>query len=204
MKKPAFLYLRSTSLPEHERDEAHHLYLLKCPTCHRTAFTSLQGLLNHARLTHALEWGTHDDCIRACAVPDNDLDPEAGVEVGLGPSGILPGLRSIFQMAVQKPEDAEDLNQSLGIHEDTPALAPYLGKTVTKRAIKVWDEQVDVDECDHRLAWRVPFSHRNFVESGPAVQSIVVPPAGNDQEQHSVSGFRPVLPHIRLIPIPGR
>ncbi|KAH9481504.1 hypothetical protein JR316_0006031 [Psilocybe cubensis] len=102
-KKPAFLYIRSSTLggtDPNDPDTHNHLYLLKCPGCARTAFTSLQGLLNHARLTHALEWGTHDECIRACAVVDNDLDVAAGIEVGIGPAGILPGLRTIFQRAV--------------------------------------------------------------------------------------------------------
>lgn len=99
-KKPAFLYIRSNPLVNATANGQHHLYLLKCPGCLRTAFTSLQGLLNHARLTHALEWGTHDECIRACAVVDNDLDVQAGIEVGVGPVGVLPGLRTIFQRAV--------------------------------------------------------------------------------------------------------
>ena len=48
--------------------------ILKCPVCSTTTFTSLQGLLNHARISHALEWGTHEECVRACATVDPDFN----------------------------------------------------------------------------------------------------------------------------------
>jgi hypothetical protein len=128
----------------------------------RISFSSLQGLLNHARLAHNLEWGTHDECIRACAVPGNGTEVEGGVEVGLGPMGVLPGLRTIFQMAVgahenlqgesiiiasnsQSPSMAPHLTQTLGLHEDSTTLAPYLGKQALRREIRVWDEDKHVD-----------------------------------------------------------
>ena len=192
--KPTFLYTRSN--PATRQDEGtHNLYILKCPICSRTAFTSLQGLLNHARLSHSFEWGTHDECIRACAVIDNTIDINAGTEVGLGPSGILPGLQTIFQNAVgvnarepmdtpgeENNADATDagdarmedgyLNQTLGLHEDSPALAPFLGKETVRRQIKVCEEDVDVSLGNNHGAtvaatkarWRMPFSHRNFAE----------------------------------------
>ncbi|KAF9533731.1 hypothetical protein CPB83DRAFT_831586 [Crepidotus variabilis] len=146
--KPNFLFVRSTSLQKGENDHSgDYLYLLRCPACSRTAFTSLQGLLNHARLTHNLEWGTHDECIKACIVPNNDLDVTSGIEVAAGSGGVLPGLRTIFQMAVgaQEPNFPIDLNQSLGLHEETPTLAPYLGKEAVRRCINVFEEHLDVD-----------------------------------------------------------
>ncbi|KAF8958354.1 hypothetical protein BDZ97DRAFT_62449 [Flammula alnicola] len=197
--KPSFLYTRSNPVVNAERTGHRHLYILKCPGCSRTTFTSLQGLLNHARLTHNLEWGTHDECIRACAVVDNDLDVEAGIEVALGPSGVLPGLRTIFQMAVgaqnrgkeslvglqttSKPTENQDLppagnhlNRTLGLHEDSPSLAPFLGKEAIRRQIKVWDEDEEIDvENGHgsdlqgkpqpKRPWKMPFAPRNFAEN---------------------------------------
>jgi len=41
---------------------------LACPDCARTDFPSVQGLLNHCRLRHARELGSHDECIEQCAV----------------------------------------------------------------------------------------------------------------------------------------
>ena len=194
--KPSFLFVRSPALLNGDGDQQqNHLYLLRCPACSRTKFSSLQGLLNHARLTHNLEWGTHDECIKACAVQDNDLDTSCGSEVGLGPMGVLPGLRTLFQMAVsahtlQENEDptrdhlmdatdqpqamptvAGHLNRTLGIHEETPALAPFLGKAPTRRGIKVVEDDVEVDimhavaprrETPTRRSWRMPFAPRNF------------------------------------------
>ncbi|KAG6821306.1 hypothetical protein H0H93_000167 [Arthromyces matolae] len=199
-----FLYIRSSSL-EPPYDENHiRTYLLQCPQCLRQSFTALQGLLNHARLSHGTEWGTHDECVRACAVVDPDLDVEMGIEVGLGPNGILPGVRSLFQMAVgahQTPESLSphgvatgepelpveshsqdsNLNKTLGFHEDTPALAPFLGKQATRRGIKVWneDETVDIESFGDSSSyvgvkiddapsssssshlWKMSFMHRN-------------------------------------------
>ncbi|KIM40462.1 hypothetical protein M413DRAFT_161899 [Hebeloma cylindrosporum] len=192
--KPAFLYLRTNALINAEENDQNHLYLLKCPGCSRTSFTSLQGLLNHARLTHSLEWGTHDECIRACAVPDNDLDVGNGTEVALGPGGSLPGLRTIFQMAVgatqnrvkEDPHDANNkatildneasskagshLIQTLGLHEDTPALASFLGKEAVRRQINVFDtnEEIDLENFNtssHQIRpYKMSFASRNFKE----------------------------------------
>ncbi|KAG5636404.1 hypothetical protein H0H81_008178 [Sphagnurus paluster] len=205
-----FLYIRSANFEPPYDENRVRTYLLRCPVCLRQTFTSLQGLFNHARLTHKLEWGTHDECVRACAVLDSDIDVEAGIEVGLGPSGILPGLRSLFQMAVgahqesiteaecNRNEDKTGLKQelsitshltrTLGLHEDTPALAPFLGKQTIQRGIRVWgdlDEVVDIDGfCDKSTqpvndqarrvirqagdkpqdlprSWRMQLTHRN-------------------------------------------
>jgi hypothetical protein len=190
-KTKSFLYIRSSSLGLGTQG----LYRLQCPQCLRIAFSSLQGLLNHARLAHNLEWGTHDECIRACAVPGNETDVTGGVEVGLGP-GVLPGLRTIFQMAVgahnfqeeaqgksimttsssQTPSMAPHLTQTLGLHEDSATLAPYLGKKAIRREIRGWDEdnQVDIEALirpdvpinqNTRCHWKMPFTQRNSVSS---------------------------------------
>ncbi|KIL67459.1 hypothetical protein M378DRAFT_255858 [Amanita muscaria Koide BX008] len=138
-----FLYIKSTVLGYPGQD----LYLLRCPKCLRTTFTTLQGLLNHARIAHRLEWGTHEDCVRECAVIHPGLDTAAGVEVGIGSSGILPGIRSIFRKAVTNQSEAStSLTKTLGLHEDTPTLAPFLGKSAIRRGIKVYgqDDPVDV------------------------------------------------------------
>jgi hypothetical protein len=166
-----FLYIRSTDLEPPHDEEQLQTYLLRCPTCFRTTFTSLQGLLNHGRISHNQEWGSHDECVRACAVADSSIDVSAGIEVGLGPVGILPGLRSLFQRAVgtqptnglffeadsvaelpgaqprMEPTLGLHLARTLGLHKDTPALAPFLGKQSTRRGIKVWDHDsvVDID-----------------------------------------------------------
>jgi hypothetical protein len=192
--KPAFLYIHPNALLNAEANSQNHLYLLKCPGCSRTSFTSLQGLLNHARLTHSLEWGTHDECIRACAIPDNDLDVENGTEVRLGPGGILPALQTIFKIAVGATQNKgeEDPNttknttapsnnegssqasshliQTLGLHEDSPALAPFLGKQATRRQINVFDttEELDLETLGttarQAYCFKMTLASRNFRE----------------------------------------
>ncbi|KAF7441080.1 hypothetical protein PC9H_001429 [Pleurotus ostreatus] len=172
VRKQKFLYIKPS-----EAGEA-GLLILKCPACLRTSFTSLQGLLNHARLAHKIEWGTHDDCISACAVVNDqeDLVVEDGLEVG-GTLSVLPSLQRLFQSALRgqvAPQDIlpagatttptlEDrtaesnqnvshqdsvsthISRTLGFHAETPALAPFLGKTATRRGIKAWNELEDID-----------------------------------------------------------
>ncbi|KAF5341651.1 hypothetical protein D9611_001672 [Ephemerocybe angulata] len=93
--KPSFLYVQTQT----QGGPAVTPYLLlRCPVCARTAFSSLQGLLNHARISHSIEWGTHEACIKACAVAEPELDPEAGSEVWLGPAAVR-GLQDIFERA---------------------------------------------------------------------------------------------------------
>lgn len=209
-----FLYIRSADL-ELPHDENHiQTYLLRCPTCFRTTFTSLQGLLNHARISHSQDWGSHDECVRACAVADPGIDVDAGIEVGLGPVGILPGLRSLFQRAVgahtangsfseagntaeiqppQEPTSGLHLARTLGLHKDTPALAPFLGKQAIRRGIKEWDDGgvVDIDGFEEDNSWttngrernsikgskpkrwRMPYMHRNDAESSIMDSHIV-------------------------------
>ncbi|KAF8348971.1 hypothetical protein F5887DRAFT_948644, partial [Amanita rubescens] len=156
---PSFLYIKSSALGH--TNEPDELYLLlRCPQCLRTTFTTLQGLLNHARIAHHLEWGTHEECVRACAVIEPDIDTSTGVEVGLGPAGILPGLRSIFQMAVDEMLNLDDhITKMLGLHEDTPALAPFLGKSPIRRGIKVYGLDDITDDMSHQR--RLPLRPRN-------------------------------------------
>lgn len=190
--KPTFLYTRASGMG----NDASCLHILKCPVCFRTTFTSLQGLLNHARISHTLEWGTHEECIRACMVADPELVVSAGTEVGVGYGGILPGIRTIFEMAVGPsqsgdrigPEFAVEgktirevdsdglafshLTRTLGLHEDSSALAPFLGKEPIRRGIKAHqqDELVDIDSHDEETSrlndrfknrWRPHFAQRS-------------------------------------------
>lgn len=206
-----FLYIRSSDLHAPYDENYVQTYLLRCPECLRQSFTSLQGLLNHARISHGTEWGTHDECVRACAVVEPDLDVEMGIEVGLGPNGILPGIRSLFKMAVgahqvsesmldgdvetavagsrlESNSQSSNLVKTLGLHEDTPALAPFLGKEALRRSIKVLGNEndlVDVDGFDDdghfpngaevssvprvvsshlSRPWRMRYIHRNDFE----------------------------------------
>ncbi|KAF5391745.1 hypothetical protein D9757_001621 [Collybiopsis confluens] len=177
-QKSKFLYLRSQGSSQ--------ILLLRCCICHQSSFSSLQGLYNHARLLHDKEWGSHEECIKSCAIPhhnyDAELDLEAGVDVGR--SVTLPSVQSLFQMAVEGTRDQSSsmeeadgtenatqrsvlLTQTLGLHSDSPALAQFLGKEVKRKSIKVWDDgqTIDIDVVDDntfpKLPWKVPLAHRH-------------------------------------------
>ncbi|KAL0580194.1 hypothetical protein V5O48_001787 [Marasmius crinis-equi] len=191
-QKAKFLFLRSND----------QVFILRCPTCLRHSFSMLQGLYNHSRISHHVEWGSHEECVKACAVLQQDfdqvLDLESGVEVGSTSQtgGILPGVRSLFQMAVEGSGagptsalegegDDEDggmhLTRTLGWHSDTPALAQFLGKEATRKGIKVWNEEqdVNVDELDEssptllrRGRWRMTYSHRNSIKQSSPIEIL--------------------------------
>ncbi|KAJ7275174.1 hypothetical protein B0H12DRAFT_1227698 [Mycena haematopus] len=158
--------------------------ILRCPVCLRTDFSSLQGLFNHVRGSHSLAWSSHDECVRHCACkleqvqggPVDFTDLDAGVEVGAGTGGVLPGLWSLFEQAVVDSDDPnfEGLNRTLGYHADTPALASFMGREPIQRRIMVWDPDavVDIDGFNDekpraRPRWRMPFSHRNIFRDAP-------------------------------------
>jgi hypothetical protein len=77
--------------------------------------------LNHCRLQHGREFGSHDDCIRGCAVHVSKDEESWIIENGseLRQSG-LPSLRRLFEIAVGSAS-------SLGIASATDASTRQLG-----------------------------------------------------------------------------
>ncbi|KAG8214427.1 hypothetical protein J3R82DRAFT_9449 [Butyriboletus roseoflavus] len=163
-KKHLYIKLPSTTSDS-------QLAILACPTCSRTQFTTLQGLLNHARLAHGVEWASHDACITACAIPISadaqswETYERDGVEVPWG--GSVVGLRRLFERAVgvdgiiptpplahatsdvslenSATAPSTLLSRTLGLHADSPALAQFLGRAPKRRCIHVYDEDQHVD-----------------------------------------------------------
>ncbi|KAF5343526.1 hypothetical protein D9758_012969 [Tetrapyrgos nigripes] len=199
-QKSKFIYLRSSPS---ETQGSTQIYILRCPTCLRTAFTNLQGLYNHARISHSIGWGTHEECVKTCSVLKEEVEAqvghefelEAGIDIGSG-SALLPGVKSLFQMAVegtrdrvagdacQEMETGEEksvhLTKTLGLHGDSPALAQFLGKEAKRKEIKVRTEdenaEVDIHGLDEeqrpKRRWRRPNPHlygSRSAESGAAV-----------------------------------
>jgi len=89
----------TSSLPEPNTDVAR----IQCPDCGRWDFSNLQGFLNHCRIRHQREYGSHDECIRECsalvASSERDWVLQNGTEItGVG----IPSLRRLFEIAVGK------------------------------------------------------------------------------------------------------
>jgi hypothetical protein len=83
---------------------------LVCTDCGRSDFPTMQGLLNHCRLRHHRAYGSHDECIQACAVPVSDDTERAfvlanGIEIAAGFQISLPSLKRIFERAVGNSEE---------------------------------------------------------------------------------------------------
>ncbi|KAG9102197.1 hypothetical protein FRC06_002233 [Ceratobasidium sp. 370] len=121
-----------------------------CPTPHPS--TTLQGLLNHARITHgpSYAFASHDEFIAspgATSVLDAKFEPERYARVlsegaRVSASGVR-GLRALLEGAFSGGEG----KMGLGLSADTPALAGLLGRKTRKGEIRAFgqDEEVDVE-----------------------------------------------------------
>ncbi|TFL02690.1 hypothetical protein BDV98DRAFT_437859 [Pterulicium gracile] len=128
-RKVQFLYTQ----PQHTT-EGGGVKVLRCPDCLRTSFTSLQGLLNHARLSHKVQYASHDECVWACAVPVEELmsatptivfDTRDGLMVGTSEgAGKVRGLKRLFEDAVGVGKYDEAIAKSAST--STPPSAPAL------------------------------------------------------------------------------
>lgn len=199
-KKLLFLRNTATHPPQ--------IVKLACPDCARTDFSSLQGLLNHCRLRHRREFGSHDECVQSAAVLiEGEEQQNWVVENGTEVAGIsLPGLRRLFEIAVsgdrpvlpvalpsapsqstaeptlddsnEDPTPAAEelpeapasslLTRTLGHHEDTPALAPFLGRAPKQRRVHIYETEDPIDiftAADNRLprsgSWRIRYAGRS-------------------------------------------
>ncbi|KAH9936185.1 uncharacterized protein B0H18DRAFT_315493 [Fomitopsis serialis] len=89
------LFLRNTNTDPPE------IAKLACTDCARSDFSNLQGLLNHCRIRHGREFGSHDECVQSCAVIVAEEEREWVVANGTELGGIsLPSLRRLFEIAV--------------------------------------------------------------------------------------------------------
>ena len=172
---------------------------IQCPDCGRWDFSNLQGFLNHCRIRHQREYGSHDECIQECSVLVTSSERDWVLQNGTEVTGVgIPSLRRLFEIAVGKktslfptpklePSPDQDiltigreesaavgepegthLLKTLGVHEETPALAAILGRRVARRQIRVFneDEPVDVENGDgtpgSKRRWKMSYSHRNL------------------------------------------
>ncbi|KAH9924672.1 uncharacterized protein BXZ73DRAFT_103512 [Epithele typhae] len=89
------IFIRDTSVNPPE------VAKLACPHCARSDFSNLQGLLNHSRIRHQVEYGSHDECVQNCAVLVSEGDREWVVANGIEIGGVsLPSLKRLFEIAV--------------------------------------------------------------------------------------------------------
>jgi hypothetical protein len=207
---------------------------MACTDCGRSDFTSLQGLLNHCRLSHKREYGGHDECMQHCAVPVAMEDVPWLMANGHQLSGVsLPSLGRLFKTAVgaelpghsfvatptipeiitnaestnkaekQVPPSentlvATHLTKTLGLHKDSPALAPFLGRTAKPRVIHCYgaDNLVDIltvplTKRHNEKRWTMSFSKR----SAPKQEfDMVLPPPANGADLSESNVFNRPAP----------
>lgn len=216
-RRPKILYVRDID------STSPAVFKLLCSVCHRTDFSSVHALLNHARSKHRIDWGSHDECIRNCSVrvvdqQEIDVILQDGLEVA---STSLPSVRGLFERALGVPTphsqrslsspakeqhlphllpdvllasqtkvsftattgEARQVLSILGHHEDTPTLAPFLGRAPRPRRIKAHQEEstVDVNPDDTpQLAtkcrrWYMPFNGRSGIAPAPMTDTASDP-----------------------------
>ena len=190
----------TTPLPESNM----HIARIECPECGRWDFFNLQGFLNHCRIRHQREYGSHDECIRECSALVTSSEQDWVLQNGTEITGVgIPSLRRLFEIAVGKrtslfptlkrePSSDQDkitlecegdasaggpeikgthLSRTLGVHQETPALAAILGGRAARRQIRVFneDEPVDIENNDNpqktNKRWKAKYSHRNLARS---------------------------------------
>ncbi|TDL23126.1 hypothetical protein BD410DRAFT_169101 [Rickenella mellea] len=186
------------------------VYKIICPECGRFDFPNIQGLLNHARIKHKTEYGSHDECIQQCATIVPEDDQPWVVEQGIEVTSMSVSLRRLFGMAVgayerilipegkessnhptslEEEDAATHLSRTLGHHKDTPALAPFLKKKPKIRRVNVrdGDQLVNITDSvpDHApqgvSGWPMAYQPRNSFAS--AADNTNDPPPGGDTTQ---------------------
>lgn len=96
---------------------------------------------------------------RTSLFPTPKLDPSSDQD-------IFPTKRE--EDAIVGEPEGSHLLKTLGVHEETPALAAILGRRAARRQIRVFneDEPVDVENSDSPLGskrrWKMSYSHRNL------------------------------------------
>ena len=103
---------------------------IQCPDCGRWDFSNLQGFLNHCRIRHQREYGSHDECIRECSVLVASSERDWVLQNGTGITGVgIPSLRRLFEIAVgkktslfpsPKPEPSSDQDSFTIKREEDP------------------------------------------------------------------------------------
>jgi len=134
---PKFLYFRDPSTNAIAR--------LLCPDCSRGDFPRVQSLLNHCRIQHGREFGSHDECIRGCAVQASTDEEAWVIENGSElRHGGLPSLRRLFEIAV-------------GSTGSPLELASANGTSTTRPSVNQEENDVPERETSHALV-HIPLS----------------------------------------------
>lgn len=96
------------------------------------------------------------------AVPGSEKTSKEG--------SVPPGVSE--EIAKRSATTSTEVTRTLGVHEDSPALAHLLGRTPKKRCINVYDEEViDIFSLDKQMngdlakvGWRMSYAQRSKVD----------------------------------------
>ncbi|KAJ1950684.1 hypothetical protein IWQ62_006528, partial [Dispira parvispora] len=127
------------------------LVKMACPTCGRYKFTSLQGFLNHTRISHGVEFASHEEAVRLCSTPIDESGasiaptPSRSSAVALQPNWLTAASDTRAESAVTPGLTANTLlsNQTLS-ETQRSQLSSTLDYIKRKPGIKVFEEEVDL------------------------------------------------------------
>ncbi|KAJ1660026.1 hypothetical protein IWQ61_000992 [Dispira simplex] len=131
------------------------LVKMACPTCGRYKFTSLQGFLNHTRISHGVEFASHEEAVRLCGTPMDESGasvaqtPSRSIAVALQPNWLTAASDTPAEPTATPGLTANTLlsNQILS-ETQLSQLSSTLDYIKRKPGIKVFEEEVDLDS-DH-------------------------------------------------------
>ncbi|KAJ1981125.1 hypothetical protein H4R34_002201 [Dimargaris verticillata] len=202
-----------------------------CPTCHREKFNSLQGFLNHTRITHALEFASHEEAVRLCGAPvgnsnaaDANLGQPARPANVLNPNWLTSSANFLSPPVTTTPTDSPAptasgssalmSNQALNDLQRSQ-ISAALDYIQRKPAIKVFEEDVDL-ESDTSMQTDgassiTPATGAAAMHTKGAISRSAIKPAkyprttvGSAQSQSTFSGNHAEPGSLQLpVPIPS-
>jgi len=102
---------------------------IRCLKCHRSNFSNLQGFLNHCRISHKMEFPSHEEATRLCGIVVDESEVPLDHPCRKKTSRVI-SLRDVF---VETSRKAKLMNMN------------QLSKYKERPKIKEFDEDIDMD-----------------------------------------------------------
>ena len=134
------------------------LVKLVCPKCARENFGSAQGFINHCRISHGLEFTTHDAAAIACGVI---AEREDGLDQAQQSDAAV--ISEVSCLSPPPQEQQQQQQQQINIYLLTQPSTKNLSRLLRKRRL----DDVDIDELAKTSIEKYPQAHLLDSEEEP-------------------------------------
>ncbi|ORX59312.1 hypothetical protein BCR36DRAFT_401859 [Piromyces finnis] len=111
---------------------------IQCPKCFRSNFSNLQGFLNHCRISHKMEFPSHEEATRRCGILVDESEVPSNHPCRKKNARSVISLRDVFIETSRKTK-LLNMNSQLSKYKERPK-------------IKEFDEDVDMDSDSSSVA----------------------------------------------------